>query len=82
MIFNILISEIKEHDKNERLNDKDELNAEDGIKEILVLTGEDIFKFLQRDINSLNLPHTIKKVPRTRENILDFVQIFKKYGQN
>ena len=82
MIFNISISEIKEHDKNERLNDKDELNAEDGIKEILVLTGEDIFKFLQRDINSLNLPHIIKKVPRTRENILDFVQIFKKYGQN
>ena len=82
MIFNILISEIKEHDKNERLNDKDELNAEDGIKEILVLTGEEIFKFLQRDIDSLNLPHIIEKVPRTRENILDFVQIFKKYDQN
>ena len=48
MIFNILISEIKEHDKNEGLNDKDKLNAEDGIKEILVLTGEEIFKFTKR----------------------------------
>ena len=82
MIFNILVSEIKEHDKNEGLNDKDKLNAEDGIKEILVLTGDKIFKFLQRDIDSLNLPHIIKKVPRTRENILDFVQIFEKYDQN
>ena len=61
IIFDVLINQIKEHDKDENSNDKKEVDTEDEIKDISVSIGEEIFKFLQRDIDSLDLPDIIKK---------------------
>ena len=59
-----------------------EIDAEGGIKDILVTIREEIYKFLQQDIDSLDLPEIIKKALKTLKAIVTFVSTIKSYGQN
>ena len=40
-------------------------DTEDGIKDLLLTTEEEIYKFLQQHIDLLNLPEIIKKALKT-----------------
>ena len=57
-------------------------DTEDGIKDLLLTTEEEIYKFLQQHIDLLNLPEIIKKSVKTLKAIVVFVCALKKHGQN
>ena len=78
LIFDTLTNQIKEHDKDENSNDKKAVDTDNGIKDILVSIGEEVFKFLQRHINSLDLPDIIKKSAKNTYNYSHFCSRNKK----
>ena len=75
------MNQIKEYHSNSS-NTKEEKDTVDRIKEILVSIGEELFKFLQRDIDSLELPDIIKKALKTLKTILTFIHAIVNHGQN
>ena len=60
-IFSVVINQIK----NEGKSNNKVTYAEDGIKDMLLTTGEEIYKLLQQDIDLFNLPEIIKKALKT-----------------
>ena len=74
-ILNVVINQIE----NEGKSINQETDAEDGTIDILVTIGEEIYKFLQQDIDSLDLPEIIKKALKA---IVTFVRAIKNHGQN
>lgn len=55
---------------------------EDGIKDILVSIGEEIFKFLHRNIDSFELPDIIKKILKILKANFIFVPTVKNHDQS
>ena len=51
--------------KNEGKSNNKVTYAEDGIKDMLLTIGEEIYKLLQQDIDLFNLPEIIKKALKT-----------------
>ena len=60
-IFSVVINQIK----NEGKSNNKVTYAEDGIKDMLLTIGEEIYKLLQQDIDLFNLPEIIKKALKT-----------------
>lgn len=60
-IFSVVINQIK----NEGKSNNKVTHAEDGIKDMLLTIGEEIYKLLQQDIDLFNLPEIIKKALKT-----------------
>ena len=77
-IFNSVKAQIENEGKTLNQNN----DTEDGIKDIILLAVEQIYKFLQQDIDSLNLPNIIKKALKTLKTIVNFVRAVKDHGQN
>ena len=51
--------------ENEGISVKKVTYAEDGIKDMLLTIGEEIYKLLQQDTDLFNLPEIIKKALKT-----------------
>lgn len=60
-IFSMVINQIE----NEGKSINKVTYAEDGIKDMLLTIGEEIYKLLQQDFDTLNLPEIIKKALKT-----------------
>ena len=75
------MNQIKEYNNNSS-NTEVEKDIVDRIKDILVSIGEKLKKFLQRDIDSLELPDIIKKALKTLKAILTFIHAIVNHGQN
>lgn len=60
-IFSMVINQIEKEGKS--INKV--TYAEDGIKDMLLTIGEEIYKLLQQDFDTLNLPEIIKKALKT-----------------
>lgn len=60
-IFSVVINQIK----NEGKSNNKVTYAEDGIKDMLLTIGEEIYKLLQQDTDLFNLPEIIKKALKT-----------------
>ena len=60
-IFSVVINQIK----NEGKSNNKVTYAEDGIKDLLLTIGEEIYKLLQQDTDLFNLPEIIKKALKT-----------------
>ena len=69
------MNQIKENN-SENSNSEEEKDTGNRIKDILVLIGEDLYKFPQRDADSLDTPKIIKNTLNT------FVHAIKKHGQS
>ena len=81
IIFNNLMSQIKENN-SKNSNCGEEKYTPDGIKDIFISIGEEFCKFLQRGIESLDLPEIINKALKTLKAIFAFACTIKNYGQN
>lgn len=76
-----MISKIKEN--NDDNSNFEELEyTEDGTKDMLDSIEEELFKFIQREVESLDLPEGVKKVLKTLEGTINFIRIIKNLGQN
>lgn len=64
------------------MSNSQETDTEDGIKDLLATIGDEICKFLQEDIDSLNLPNIIKKALNTIKVIVTFFCSIKNHGQS
>lgn len=73
-IFSVVINQIK----NEGKSNNKVTYAEDGIKDMLLTIGEEIYKLLQQDIDLFNLPEIIKKALKTLQETAAFVLAKKK----
>lgn len=58
LIFQELLNQIK-LDNIQDYNSKEETHTEDGIWDILTSIGQELYKFFQHDINSLELPEIV-----------------------
>ena len=58
LIFQELLNQIK-LDNIQDYNSKEETHTEDGIWDKLTSIGQELYKFFQRDINSLELPEIV-----------------------
>ena len=77
-IFSAVINQIE----NEGKSSNQVTDTEDKNKRYITNNGEETRKFLQQDIDSLNLSEIIKKPVKTLKAIVAFVRAIKNNGQN
>ena len=77
-IFSAVINQIENKGKsNNQVTDTEDKN-----KRYVTNNGEETRKFLQQDIDSLNLSEIIKKPVKALKAIVAFVRAIKNHGQN
>ena len=77
-IFSAVINQIE----NEGKSNNQVTDTEDKNKRYVTNNGEETRKFLQQDIDSLNLSEIIKKPVKALKAIVAFVRAIKNHGQN
>ena len=77
-IFSAVINQIE----NEGKSNNQVTDTEDRNKRYVTNNGEETRKFLQQDIDSLNLSEIIKKPVKALKAIVAFVRAIKNHGQN
>lgn len=77
-IFSAVINQIE----NEGKSNNQVTDTEDKNKRYVTNNGEETRKFLQQDIDSLNLSGIIKKPVKALKAIVAFVRAIKNHGQN
>ena len=77
-IFSAVINQIE----NEGKSSNQVTDTEDKNKRYITNNGEETRKFLQQDIDSLNLSEIIKKPVKALKAIVAFVRAIKNHGQN
>lgn len=77
-IFSAVINQIE----NEGKSNNQVTDTEDKNKRYVTNNGEETRKFLQQDIDSLNLSDIIKKPVKALKAIVAFVRAIKNHGQN
>ena len=77
-IFSAVINQIE----NEGKSNNQVTDTEDKNKRYVTNNGEETRKFLQQDIDSLNLSEIIKKPVKALKAIVAFVRAIKSHGQN